>query len=102
MIFDIGRDFADVLEAMPEGLPRSRILNVLDKAVRRDACFIERHPPPPSGGCYWISGAGTGTRQRGVFRGATSSVALMAMGVTRAQVSQRSYQPAAWRLAVHQ
>ena len=39
MIFDFVKDFADVLDAMPEEHPRRRILNLLEEAVRRDAEF---------------------------------------------------------------
>ncbi len=31
MIFDLVKDFADVLDAMPEEHPRRRILNLLDE-----------------------------------------------------------------------
>lgn len=44
MIFELVRDFADVVAAMPEGHPRHRILKLLDEAVRRDVHFIDRHP----------------------------------------------------------
>ena len=43
MIFDLVRDFADVLDAMPEGHPRRRILKLLSQAIRRDVHFISRH-----------------------------------------------------------
>ena len=44
MIFDLVKDFAFVLNAMPESHPRRRILKLLDEAIRRDVHFIERHP----------------------------------------------------------
>ena len=44
MIFDLVKDFADVLEAMPQEHPRYRILKLLDEAIRRDVHFIDRHP----------------------------------------------------------
>lgn len=44
MIFDLVKDFADVLQAMPPDHPRYRILKLLDEAIRRDVHFIERHP----------------------------------------------------------
>ncbi len=44
MIFDLVKDFADVLNAMPEGHSRRRILKLLDEAIRRDVHFIDRHP----------------------------------------------------------
>ena len=44
MIFDLVKDFADVLDAMPEEHPRRRILKLLDEAIRRDVHFIDRHP----------------------------------------------------------
>lgn len=44
MIFDLVRDFADVLAAIPQEHPRYRILKLLDEAIRRDVHFIDRHP----------------------------------------------------------
>jgi WD40 repeat protein len=44
MIFELIRDFADMLEAMPAEHPRRRILALLDEAIRRDVHFIDRHP----------------------------------------------------------
>jgi WD40 repeat protein len=44
MIFPLVQDFADVLDAMPAGHPRRRILTLLDEAIRRDVHFIDRHP----------------------------------------------------------
>ena len=44
MIFPLGQDFADVLDAMPREHPRFRILKLLDEALHRDAHFIDRHP----------------------------------------------------------
>ena len=43
MIFDLVRDFADVLDAMPAAHPRQGILKLLDEAIRRDVHFIDRH-----------------------------------------------------------
>ncbi|REJ96367.1 MAG: WD40 repeat domain-containing protein, partial [Planctomycetota bacterium] len=44
MIFDLVKDFAFVLNALPESHPRRRILKLLDEAIRRDIHFINRHP----------------------------------------------------------
>lgn len=44
MIFDLVKDFAAVLDAMPKEHPRRRILKLLDEAIRRDVHFIDRHP----------------------------------------------------------
>jgi WD40 repeat protein len=44
MIFELVRDFTDVLEAMPPVHPKRRILGLLDEAIRRDVHFIDRHP----------------------------------------------------------
>ena len=44
MIFDLVKDFTEVLNAMPEAHPRRRILKLLDEAIRRDVHFIDRHP----------------------------------------------------------
>jgi WD40 repeat protein len=44
MIFELIKDFAEALEAMPKGHCRRRILSLLDEAVRRDVHFIDRHP----------------------------------------------------------
>lgn len=44
MIFDLVKDYADVLEAMPQEHSRRRILKLLDEAIRRDAYFIQRNP----------------------------------------------------------
>ncbi len=44
MIFDLIQDFGTVLDAMPPGHPRQRILSLLAEAVRRDVHFINRHP----------------------------------------------------------
>ncbi len=44
MIFDLVKDFADALDAMPRSHPRCRILKLLDEAVRREVHFIDRHP----------------------------------------------------------
>lgn len=44
MIFDLVKDFSDVLEAMPREHPRYWILKLLDEAIRRDVQFIDQHP----------------------------------------------------------
>lgn len=44
MIFDLVKDFTDVLVVMPQEHPRYRILKLLDEAIRRDVHFIDRHP----------------------------------------------------------
>ena len=44
MIFDLIKDFADVVDAMPEEHPRRRILKLLNRAICRDFHFIDRHP----------------------------------------------------------
>lgn len=44
MIFELVDDFSEVLQAMPHGHFRVRILNLLCEAMRRDVNFIERHP----------------------------------------------------------
>ncbi len=44
MTFDLVKDFADVLDAMPREHPWYRILKLLDVAVRRDVHFIDSHP----------------------------------------------------------
>ncbi len=44
MIFELLKDFANVLDVMPEGHPRRRILKLFDEAIRRDVHFIDRHP----------------------------------------------------------
>lgn len=44
MIFELVKDFADVLDSMPEEHLRRRILKLLNEAVRRDVEFIDRHP----------------------------------------------------------
>lgn len=44
MIFDLVRDFSDVLAVLPAELPRYRTLKLLDEAVRRGVHFIDRPP----------------------------------------------------------
>ncbi len=44
MNFELVRDFAEVLDAIPAEHPRRRILELLDEAIRRDVHFIDRHP----------------------------------------------------------
>lgn len=44
MIFDLVRDFSEVLDAIPANHLRRRILKLLDEALRRDVHFIDRHP----------------------------------------------------------
>lgn len=58
MIFDLVKDFADVLDAMPQRHPRRRILKLLDEAIRRDVHFIARHAedyPQALFQCLWNS-----------------------------------------------
>ena len=60
MIFELVKDFAAVLEAMPKVHPRYRILKLLDEAIRRDVHFIERYPTTLFQGlwnlCWWHDG----------------------------------------------
>lgn len=44
MIFDLVKDLADMLDAMPNEHPRRRMIELLDEAIRRDVHFIDRHP----------------------------------------------------------
>ncbi|NOZ19835.1 MAG: hypothetical protein GXP25_01970 [Planctomycetes bacterium] len=44
MIFELVKDFAAALEAMPADHPKRRMLQLLEEAIRRDIHFIERHP----------------------------------------------------------
>jgi WD40 repeat protein len=44
MVFDLVRDLAGALDAMPHDHPRHRTLQLLDEAIRRDVHFIDRHP----------------------------------------------------------
>lgn len=44
MIFELVKDFADALAAMPWEHPRHRILSLMEEALRRDVHFIGRHP----------------------------------------------------------
>ncbi len=55
MIYDLVQDFGAVLEAMPDGHPRRRILALLDEAIRRDVHFIDRHPTTQFQ-CLWNNG----------------------------------------------
>lgn len=48
MIFDLVRDFANALAAMPAEQPRRCILKLLDEAIRRDGHFIERQLHRPA------------------------------------------------------
>ena len=43
-LFELVKDFADALAAMPADHPRKRILRLLEQAIRRDIHFIDRHP----------------------------------------------------------
>jgi telomerase protein component 1 len=43
MVFDLADDFTEAINAMPAERPRSRILRLLEKAIRRDIDFIGRH-----------------------------------------------------------
>ena len=44
MIFELVRDFSAALAVMPEDHPKRRILASLERAIRRDTQFINRHP----------------------------------------------------------
>lgn len=44
MIFDLGKDFSNVLAVMPREHPKHRMLELLEEAIRRDIHFIARHP----------------------------------------------------------
>lgn len=44
MIFDLVRDFADVLDAMPKEHIKIGPLQLLNEAIRRTADFVEQHP----------------------------------------------------------
>jgi len=44
MIFELAEDFHDAVAAMPKEHPRHRMLELLEKAIRRDIHFIGRHP----------------------------------------------------------
>lgn len=43
MIFDLLRDFATLLDSMPNENPHRRILSLLEAAVLRDVYFVNRH-----------------------------------------------------------
>ena len=64
MIFDLVRDFAAVLDAMPARHSRRCILKLLDEAIRRDVHFIDRHPTTLFqclwNTCWWYDGADAG------------------------------------------
>jgi hypothetical protein len=44
MIFELVKDFSDVLAAMPAEHPRRGMVRLLEEATRRDVQFIDRHP----------------------------------------------------------
>ena len=44
MIFELVKDYAAVLDAMPAEHPKHRMLELLQEAIRRDVHFIARHP----------------------------------------------------------
>ncbi len=44
MIFELIKDFAAVLEAMPQTHPRFRMLKLLNEAARRNVQLVHRHP----------------------------------------------------------
>src|SRR5205823_3888781 len=44
MIFELVRDFADVLATLPSEHPRRDVLALLDEALRHDIHFVDRHP----------------------------------------------------------
>lgn len=54
MIFDLMRDFADILDALPAPHPRRRILALLAEAIRRNGHFVDRHPTTVFQ-CLWNS-----------------------------------------------
>ncbi len=62
MIFDLVKDFADVLSAMPAEHSRLRILKLLDEAIRRDADFLSRYPTTLFQ-CLWNSCAWYGNSE---------------------------------------
>lgn len=44
MIFELAKDFAAALAAMPTKHPKWRMLTLLEETIRRDNRFIGRHP----------------------------------------------------------
>ncbi len=44
MIFELVKDFAEQLDAMPSGHPGRRILKRLDEAIRRDGHLVNGRP----------------------------------------------------------
>ena len=44
MIFDLAKDFAAALAAMPAEHPKRRMLTLLEEAIRCDIHFIARYP----------------------------------------------------------
>ena len=44
MIFELARDYADALAAIPRDHPKRRTLELFEEAIRRDIHFIDRHP----------------------------------------------------------
>src|SRR6202034_1929614 len=44
MIFELAQDFLDALGGMPSRHPKHRIVQLLDKAIRRDSSFIAMRP----------------------------------------------------------
>ncbi len=43
MIFELAKDFADAIAAMPREHPMRRTLELFGEAIRRDIHFIDRH-----------------------------------------------------------
>jgi len=44
VIFDLARDFSDVLAAIPREHPKRRTLELFEEAIRRDNRFFDGHP----------------------------------------------------------
>lgn len=44
MIFDLAKNFSDVLAAMPTDHPKRCVLELLEEAIRRDIHFITCRP----------------------------------------------------------
>ena len=55
MIFDLVRDFTDMLDAMPTAHPRRGMVKLINEAIRRDVNFINRHPTTLFQ-CLWNTG----------------------------------------------
>ncbi|MBM4041733.1 MAG: DUF4062 domain-containing protein, partial [Planctomycetes bacterium] len=58
LVFDLALDFSGAVAALPEGHSQSRILRLLQEAIRRDVYFVARHAKGYSQGlfqCLWNS-----------------------------------------------